>query len=170
MRGLKSLFSRLFRLFSNLGQSSLLCTCIAYEAGTHLTGNDIIQKYCMKHDPTFIHFIGWCTESQSTWCELKITWAVENFCPAPVKREKLLNKYFLPLPHFLQQLVIANEALYNFYLFDFGSFFFFFLFKLYKAFHLQSVFRENTPASPPYTISLFIMRVPPALAREIKKH
>lgn len=79
------------------------------------------------------------------------------------------EQVLLPLPHFLQQLVIANEALYNFYLFDFGSFFFF-LFKLYKAFHLQSVFIENTPASPPYTISLFIMRAPPALAREIKKH
>lgn len=169
MRGLKSLFSRLFRLFSNLGQSSLLCTCIAYEAGTHLTGNDIIQKYCMKHDPTFIHFIGRCTESQSTWCELKITWAVENFCPAPVKREKLLNKYFslchISYNSWLQPMKLSTTSIYL----TLGLFFFF-LFKLYKAFHLQSVFRENTPASPPYTISLFIMRVPPALAREIKKH
>lgn len=155
MRGLKSLFSRLFRLFSNLGQSSLLCTCIAYEAGTHLTGNDIIQKYCMKHDPTFIHFIGWCTESQSTWCELKITWAVENFCPAPVKREKLLNKYFLPLPHFLQQLVIANEALYNFYLFDFGSFFFFFFLSYIKLFTF-SLCLERTLQHHPPTLFLFL--------------
>lgn len=153
MRGLTSLFSRLFRMFSSLGQSSLLCTCITCEAGTHLTGNDIIQKCSMKFDPIFVPFTVWCTELQSAWCELKITWAVENFCPAPVKREKLLNKYFLPSATVLT-IFGYNQWSFLFFSFPFIWPWVFFFFNI-KSFTC-SLSLERTVKHHPPTLFLFL--------------
>jgi len=76
-------------------------------ADTHLSGNDIIQKYSVSR-LLFIFLDS--RQSESAWCELGITWAVENSCLRPQEKETVVCKYFFPLTQFLQRLDIAREV------------------------------------------------------------